>query len=263
MTRASDALIQTLSNEWPPHADFFSTWAGVAYVYMYPTCYLENAKLTPDQKKRLKPMLEAAMTLFNTQPAKDLYQEIQKCYHLDYTLKNFYEVNRCLDKREFEKISAQLEECSIAAFEECEHEYGSVPLLGRFAKAYVEVNTKSEWNQHIWWLSAFYKHALVNKTLDEISHEQRNRFKLLADSFKVLEQKVLGKPSVKRQMEMALKTNNISKKITTKSEKITSMACKALLKKPGFQEGLKMFDELAGFTLIKIKFCNDAAINEQ
>jgi hypothetical protein len=257
MTPSTDPLIQTLSNKWPPHAGFFSTWASVGYALMYPTCYLKNEKLTADQKRKLKPELEAAMAVFNTQPAKNLYQEITYCYRLDNILKKIYEVNPSLDKKRFEKISSQLEQCSIAAFEECEHEYGGIPLLGRFAKAYVDVNTKSEWSQHVWWISALYKCVLADKAIIEVSHDNRRRFELLVRSFKVLGLELCSDPSLAITMEQLDKNDESSKQAAAMSDRITCIACRNLQNRPSMQEGLKIFDTLAGFTLIDIEFCND------
>jgi hypothetical protein len=258
MTQATD-FIQTLRNEWPAHAGFFSTWASVGYFIAYPTDHLMHAELTADQDRKIAAEMKVAMNVFNSQPAKDLFQEIKYCNQLDYILKKIYEDNPALDKRKFEKISAQLEQCSLAAFEECEHEYGGIPLLGRIAEAYVNANTKESWRHHIWWISKCYKYAFAEKAMNEVSQDNRRRFELLVRSFKVLTWDLFNNPSLTTIMEQLVKNEAFSEQAVAKSQRITLIAYKALLNRPSIQEGFKMFEELAGFILIQ-KFDK---INEQ
>jgi hypothetical protein len=257
MTPTTDPLIETLNNKWPAHANIFSTYASVGYFIAYPTDHLKHEKLTADQKRKLKPMLDAALAVFSTQQAKDLYQEIKKCYHLDCVLKKFYEDNPSLDKSKFEKISAQLMPGSIGAFGECEYEYGGVPLLREVVEAYLKVNTKEEWSQHIWWISEFYKCAITEKALYQISQDYRKRFKQLTCSFKDLEQELLGKPSLKIKMEQLFKNDEFSKQAAETSDRVTYTACQALLNQQGMQEGLKILKRLSNFTIEYIKFFNE------
>jgi hypothetical protein len=231
--------------ERPPNVDMFRTAVYMRCILDNPDEPFKNLCLTSEQRNKITRIL-INKKLFDVPEVVNLRNKIKFYYQVSDILQKTYESNPSLDKKEFQNLSAKLDQYSIAALRECMHEKVGLKYLEQLALSYVELNVKEEWQTEAWWLAGSFKGAFSKKAWSEVSHVAREQFEKLACAFQNLGKKLYFQNDMGVQIDVIQESESKERSIQAlkKAIEVYKIARKAMFKMPGIQEGLNCYRNL-------------------
>lgn len=226
----------------PANVNLFRSLFYTACILTNPFTHLINRRLTSEQREKITQIL-VDKKLFEVPAVVNLRKKVKFYYIVNDILQKTYELNPSLDKKEFQNLSAKLEQYSIEVLQECMHEEVGLRYLEQLALNYVKLNVKKEWHTEDWWLTGAYKGMFLEKALPEVSQVKREQFEKLACAFEELGKKLCSQNDISVQIEAIQKSDSEERSIQAleKTIAIYKIARNAMLKMPGILEGLDFY----------------------
>jgi hypothetical protein len=209
----------------------------------YQSNYLQDFKApflpsrsTQEQREKVSEAFANYCLNYDQFPEVEEYREkIRVVYRADDALKKIYALNPTFDKKDFEIISNQLEQCSREALTECMVEYMGPQRIESIARAFIDVNAKPDWQDQKW-LKICTEQALKDNALQDISNEKRDKFWEVESLFyKNVEELFKNHPEIRNDWVKHVESLEHWNRVSEQLLQIHTVAYRAMLKSPGVE----------------------------